>query len=166
MAWRDEMDRFTFDRDNVTKSYIKDELKKYYLYIEGYMSAKNDLYLLGIKYGDYLENPVNTTSFIKVGDKPTESKNRVVEWEGEIQETKDRIQELEKKLDELDSWLDSLSETQRAVVKNYVCMRGCTNSNEVATELVFTQQYVYRVTKMAIEHIYTTFFEKSVHKVN
>lgn len=161
MNWRNELNKLTFDKDNVTKTYIKDELKKYYLYISDYMNVKNDLHLLGIKYADYLDDPVNTTSFIKVGDKATESKNRVVEWEGEIHETKAKIKTLETKLDELDSWLNSLSDSQKEIVKNYVCLRGCTNGNEVAENMLLSPQYIYRVTKMAIEHIYTKFFQEN-----
>lgn len=161
MNWRDELNDVFFDRENVTKSYIRDELKKYYLYMSDYLDVKNKLHLLDIKYAGYLDDPVNTTSFIKVGDKATESKNRVVEWEGEIYETKATIKALENKMDELDSWLNCLNDSYREIVKNYVCKRGCTGSLEVAEEMTYSQSHVLQATKTAIDRIYLNFFVKN-----
>lgn len=160
MNWREEANCLNFDKNNVYKNYVKDELKKYYYYVSEYLEHKNNLHLLTIKYAAYLNDPVNTTSFIKVSDKNNESQNRVIFWESEIQEEKDKVKNLEERLDMLDSWLSILTFQQKEIVKNYVCKRGCTNSQEAADELNYSRLHMLHIVKTSIDKIYFNFFSK------
>ena len=155
MGWKKELENMTLcDKTHMKKRYIKEEFTRYYYYMDQYLEEKVKLSMMKIKYADYLDNPVNTTSFIKVGDKPTEYHHKVILYEGKIQVVQKNIEKLEERLNELDTWFGWMNEVQRNVIKVYVCKYRCSHINEAIEELNYSKSSILDVVDKTIDLIY------------
>lgn len=161
MSWREIESYYKCNREVLQRQGIKYELSKRYLYIEQHREKKFTLKKWESEYREYLKNPVQTTSFIKVSDNTQEKKNKVIEWEGKIAEIKEEIKQIENSLETIDKWLACLTEPQKQVVEEYVCKRACRHVEKVASMLNYSKRAVLKYTSKAIDRIYEVFYENS-----
>lgn len=164
MSWRNEIedviDLKAWDNKASHKRYIKEELVRYYYYIDQYLEEKSNLAMMKIRYADYLENPVNTTSFIKVEDKTNTNSNKIIYMQGKMDDIKKHIEYLEERLNELDLWFSWMSSVQKDIIKTYVCKYGCTKMNDVIDELNYSKSSILDVVDKVIDMIYKKTKEK------
>lgn len=158
MGWKDEQAKtIRVSKETRTTRFIKEELMRYYWYIEKYIDIEAHLNEFKKQYEELLNDPPVGGSIITRASGSPDYTNIVIKMEGKLFDLKSNLKYYEKRLDMLDTWLDSLTMTQRNVVLVYVCEYQCRDIEEVSFQLNYATSNVNNVSKRSIQKIYQKF---------
>lgn len=144
-------------KEERTKQYIKDELKRYYMYYDRVMELRKEIASFKDEYQEILNDPPIGGSIIKMPDGTPSGKNIVMRMRCKLNGLEANLEYYEDRLDTLDKWMDMLTPPLLEVVKIYVLEYQCENMHEAAIANGLSEDVVHKYTNRAIKSIYSNF---------
>lgn len=149
--------KIKISREERLKSFIKEELQRYYMYIARRDELETELDNFDIKYREIVNDPPIGGSIIKMPDGSPNNDNIVMRLLRKRVDIESNLLYYKNRVDTIEKWLDILTYKQKKFALVYICEYQCKNIKEAALEIKYAEDTVKHGTDPIINKIYKSF---------
>lgn len=154
-----EREKIRLSKEKQDRKFIKEELKRYYIYKDKVAELNAEIKKCKRKYKEEVNDPHVGGSIAKRPENMNQKDNVVMKWEGRIADLESNKRYYRNQCHRINQWLSVLTESQYTIVMKYVCEYQCEDRWHAATDLKCDSETVKTQTKLAIERIRKNFKE-------